>query len=229
MVGVPKLLPSYAGLLVEEEVKELTKALTPSRPSLAIIGGAKFHTKEPVVKKLLQIYDRVFVGGALANDFVKAEGYEIGASLTSDSDPSHLKELLKNPHLLLPLDYVVAPPGSKREAGHAALPNGVQKSDSILDNGPQTIAMLSEAIMSTKTILWNGPLGNFENGFTEATEAVARAVAASKAYSVVGGGDTVASIEKLNLNDRFSFISTGGGAMLEYLVDGTLPGIAVLN
>jgi len=229
MVGVPKLLPSYAGFVVEEEVKELTKALTPSKPSLAIICGAKFRTKEPVVKRLLKTYDRVFVGGALANDFMKAEGHEIGRSLTSDTDPSHLKELLKNPQLLLPLDYIVAPPGSKREAGHVATLDEVTKEDSILDNGPQTTAMLAEAIMGAKTILWNGPLGNYENGFTDATEEVARSVAASKAYSIIGGGDTVAAIEKLGLNDRFSFISTGGGAMLDFLVQGTLPGIAALN
>ncbi len=229
MVTLPKLLPSYAGLLVEEEVAELTKALTPSKPSFAVICGAKFSTKEPVLNRLLETYDRVFVGGALANDFMKAAGHTIGASLTSDTDPVHLRELLKNPRLLLPLDYVVAPRGGKRDAGRVATVDNVKDEEAILDNGPATVAMLETVVRGAKTVLWNGPLGNYENGFVDGTEALARAIAASGAYSIVGGGDTVAAIEKLNLNDHFSFISTGGGAMLDFLAEGTLPGIAALG
>ncbi len=229
MVGVPKLLPSYAGLLVEEEVGELTKALAPKKPSLAIICGAKFSTKEPVINRLLEIYDRVFVGGALANDFMKASGHTVGASLTSNSDPAHLQELLKNPRLLLPVDYVVAPKGATRDAGHVTRINDVREGEAILDNGPETVAMLSDIIKNAKTVLWNGPLGNYENGFVDGTQGLARAIAMSSTYSIVGGGDTVAAIEKLNLNNRFSFISTGGGAMLDFLAEGTLPGIAVLG
>lgn len=229
IVGVPTLLPSYAGLLVEEEVMELTKALAPKRPSLAIICGAKFSTKEPVITRLLPRYDRVFVGGALANDFMKASGHPVGTSLVSDTDATHFQALLKHPHLLLPLDYVVAPRGARRDAGRIADIDDVKEHEAILDNGPKTIAMLAEIIATAGTLLWNGPLGNYENGFTEGTEALARAVAASKTYSIVGGGDTVAAIETLHLNDRFSFISTGGGAMLDFLAKGTLPGLQVLQ
>jgi len=229
MVGVPKLLPSYAGLLLEEEITELTKALSPKSPSLAVICGAKFSTKEPVVNRLLERYDHVFVGGALANDFMKANGHSVGASLTSGADPEHLKKLLQNPQLLLPLDYIVAPMGGTRDAGRVSELGDIQANEAILDEGPKSVEMLSRAAANAKTILWNGPLGQYENGFVDATEGFAQAVAASNAHSVVGGGDTVAAIEKLKLNDRFSFISTGGGAMLDFLADGTLPGIAALG
>lgn len=229
VVGVPKLLPSYAGFLVEEEVTQLTKALKPKKPSLALIGGAKFSTKEPVLRKLLKNYDRVYVGGALANDFMQAAGKPVGKSLVSGANPLELKELLGDRRLALPLDYVVGPVGGSREQGRLARPHEVQADEAILDNGPETIAMLAERIRGAKTILWNGPLGNYENGFTEGTEALARVIAASKAHSIVGGGDTVAAIGKLKLDDRFSFISTGGGAMLDFLAKGTLPGLDALN
>ncbi len=229
MVSVPKLLPSYAGLLLEEEVRELTKALTPKKPSLALICGAKFSTKEPVVTRLLALYDRVFVGGALANDFMQAKGHSVGSSLTSHGDPARLAELLKNPRLVLPSDYVIAPPGSSHDAGRVATVDDVQDGEAILDEGPQTVAMLANDIAGANAILWNGPLGQYEHGFVDATEALAAHIARSNAYSIVGGGDTVAAIEKLQLNDRFSFISTGGGAMLDFLAEGTLPGIAALG
>lgn len=229
IIGVPKLLPSYAGLLVEEEVTELTKALAPGHPSLAIIGGAKFSTKEPVLGKLIQNYDHVFVSGALANDFMKAAGHTVGASLVSDADREHIEPLLRNPKLLLPKDYVVAQKGTTRADGRLAAIDDVQADEAILDNGPQTIEMLAGIVAIAKTVLWNGPLGNYENGFIEGTEALAKVIARADAYSIIGGGDTVAAIEKLNLNDRFSFISTGGGAMLDFLAKGTLPGIEALG
>lgn len=229
VVGVPELLPSYAGLLVEEEVRELSKALTPKTPALAIIGGAKFATKEPVLTRLLKQYDRVFVGGALANDFMQAAGRPVGKSLVSGADQVGVKALLGNRKLALPVDYVVAPVGAVRAAGRLCDIDGVGAREAILDNGPQTIAMLAERVARAKTILWNGPLGNYENGFVEGTEALAQIIAASNAHSIVGGGDTVAAIENLGLSDRFSFISTGGGAMLDFLAKGTLPGISVLD
>ncbi|MFA7310016.1 MAG: phosphoglycerate kinase, partial [Candidatus Paceibacterota bacterium] len=229
VVGVPEFLPSYAGLLVEEEVNELSKALFPKGPSLAIIGGAKFSTKEPVLKKLLVSYDRVYVGGALANDFAEAQGFPVGKSLVSRADRAELKMLIANRKLALPLDYVVALHGGDARAGRVADPRDVAADEAILDNGPKSIAMLSERAQKAKTILWNGPLGNYENGFTEGTESLARAIAASSAHSIVGGGDTVAAIEKLGVSSRFSFISTGGGAMLDFLAKGTLPGIEPLN
>jgi len=198
IVGVPKLLPSYAGLLLEDEAKELSKALSPKKPSLAVIGGAKFLTKEAALTKLLATYDNVFVGGALSSDFFKASGKDVGNSLVSNSDPELIKKILDNPKLILPVDSVIS-------------------NEMILDQGPKTSALLADLAYKAKTILWNGPLGNYEKGFTKGTEAFARAVADSGAYSVIGGGDTVASIEHLGLLSRFSFVSTGGGAMLEFL------------
>lgn len=229
VVGVPEFLPSYAGLLVEEEVRELSKALKPKKPALAIVGGSKFSTKQPVLKRLLRSYDRVFVGGALANDFMQAAGRPVGKSLVSQADKGALKALMGDRKLLLPQDYVVAPFGAARSAGRLALVADVRPEEAILDNGPQTIAMLAERAKSAKTILWNGPLGNYENGFAEGTEALAQVIAGTKAHSIVGGGDTVAAIEKLGLSEYFSFISTGGGAMLDFLAKGTLPGLEVLR
>lgn len=229
VVGLPEYLAPYAGLQLEEEVRVLARALRPKQPSLAIIGGAKFATKEPVLEKLLASYDRVFVGGALANDFMAECGYNVGTSLLSKNpDVRVLRRLLTHPKLMLPLDEVVAPRES-RGAGTLVAPNKVPSDQAILDDGPATVAALSNIVQKANTILWNGPLGNYENGFTEATEGIARAVAASNAYSIVGGGDTVAAIEKLDLADQFSFISTGGGAMLDFLAKGTLPGLEALE
>ncbi len=229
VVGVPKILPSYAGLLVVEELKELTKALKPKRPSLAIIGGAKFSTKEPVLKKLLKVYDRVFVGGALANDFIKAMGYPVGVSLTSNADMGSVKKLLSDKKLALPLDAIVAGTGQNRTLGRVTDLRGVQENESILDSGPETSKYLEQLITKSKTVLWNGPLGNYEDGFVDGSEALAQTIAQSKTVSVLGGGDTVALVEKANLGNSFTFVSTGGGAMLDFIANGTLPGIEALN
>lgn len=229
VVGVPALLPSYAGLTVEQEVTELSKALKPKRPSLAIIGGAKFSTKEPVLTKLLATYDHVFVGGALANDFLKVKGYPIGVSLVSDEGQDRIRELLKNKKLLVPVDVIVAPPKSKRDAGRVCDPADVHADEAILDAGPKTAAALVELINSSKTVLWNGPLGLFEDGFSDATNVLARAIVGSGTYSVLGGGDTISAVDALTLTNEFSFVSTGGGAMLDFLAQGTLPGLSVLH
>ena len=234
IVSIPKLLPSYAGLLVEEEVQELTRALKPAQNSLAVIGGAKFTTKEAVLTKLLESYAHVFVGGALANDFLKAAGYPVGKSLVSIADESAIKKILAHPNLVIPVDSVVIPfavVGTPDALSHARVAsNGdVRPDETILDHGPGTSALLAGLAAEAKTILWNGPLGNYENGFVHATIGLARAIAESKAHSVVGGGDTIAAIEGLGLLPRFSFASTGGGAMLDFLAQGTLPGIEVLH
>lgn len=210
IVGVPGLLPSYAGYLLEEEVSGLSRALTPKSPSFAVIGGAKFSTKEAVLFKLLKTYDKVFVGGALANDFLKAAGREVGESLVSEVNKVHIKKILMNSKLVIPEDSVVV-------------------DEKIMDHGQKTIALLSDLTRGAKTILWNGPLGKYEDGFMTATAAFARAVADSGARSVVGGGDTIAALEQLGFLSRFSFVSTGGGAMLQFLSDGTLPGIRAID
>lgn len=229
VVGVPKHLASYAGFQVEEEVRQLTKALQPAHPSLAVIGGAKFSTKQPVLEKLLAVYDRVFVGGALANDFMLECGYGVGTSLVSlDPDKRALRTLLKNPKLMLPLDEVVAPLGVQGGGKVVAL-DRVPRDQAILDDGPKTIEALGVLAEKAGTVLWNGPLGNYENGFEEATESFAQLLAASSAYTVIGGGDTIAAVEKLGLSERFSFMSTGGGAMLDFIAKGTLPGLKALD
>lgn len=234
IIGIPKLLPSYAGLLLEEEVRELGNALTPNHPALAVIGGAKFTTKEDVLAALLSSYDQVFVGGALANDFLKASGQEVGKSLVSNASEPVIKKLLANPKLVLPVDSIVVPAATagasdayarSRVAGLGQL----RPDEIILDHGPGTSVLLENLTKKAKTILWNGPLGNYENGFNDATNAFARAVASSGAHSIVGGGDTIASIEELGLLPEFSFVSTGGGAMLDFLAKGTLPGITALG
>ncbi|MEK7604358.1 MAG: phosphoglycerate kinase [Patescibacteria group bacterium] len=234
IVSVPELLPSYAGILLEEEVHELSRALTPTHPALAVIGGAKFSTKEPVLTRLLEHYDIVFPGGALANDFLQATGQAVGMSLVSIASKDRIKELLADPRLVIPVDSLVVDAhevGKTDARAHArvAEKGQVHPTDVILDHGPGTVAYLVERARSAKTILWNGPLGKYEDGFVDATNAFARAIADSGAFSVIGGGDTIAAIEELGLLSRISFVSTGGGAMLEFLAKGTLPGIAALG
>ncbi len=234
IVGVPELLPSYAGLLLEEEVAALSAALAPAHPAFAVIGGAKFETKEAVLATLFESYDKVFIGGALANDFLKASGQEVGKSLVSGADEQDVRALLANPKLVLPIDSLAVPAEARgaidmRQRARIRAAGEVAPDEIILDHGPATSALLADLAQKARTILWNGPLGNYENGFTDATDALARAVAASRAQSTVGGGDTVASIENLGLLSRFSFVSTGGGAMLDFLAQGTLPGIDALK
>lgn len=230
VVGIPKYLPAYAGLLVMKEVAELTKALTPKSPSIAMIGGAKFSTKEPVLTRLLEVYDHVFVGGALANDFIARKQYPVGVSLTSkDANVDDIDTLIKNPKLMLPIDEIVAAPDAKRAAGRVVSLGEIAPVEAILDDGPKTVEALARVISTASTVLWNGPFGNYENGFVDATEGVAKAIAASHAHSILGGGDTVTAVENAHLTEHFSFISTGGGAMLDFLAKGTLPGLEALQ
>jgi phosphoglycerate kinase len=234
IVSVPKLLPSYAGLLVEEEVLHLREALTPKSPSFAIIGGAKFSTKEKVLSTLLKTYDYVFVGGALGTDFLRAAGHEVGKSLVGDTDGDAMLKILANEKLLLPVDSLVVPanvaltPEARSHARVAGV-GQVHDDEVILDHGPGTIALLTHLVQHSKNILWNGPLGKYENGFVDTTNALIHTIADSGAHSIIGGGDTVAAIEKLGLLSKFSFVSTGGGAMLDFLATGSLPGIDALD
>ncbi len=228
IVGVPAILPSYAGFLLDEEIRQLSIARTPEHPAFAIIGGAKFSTKEPVLKKLLSLYENVFVGGALANDFLGAKGYTLGTSLVSGADNVAINAFLKNKHLVLPIDAYVAHSGAERPSARVAKVDDVHQDESILDAGPDTQKQFSRLALNAKTILWNGPLGHYESGFTEGTKAIASAIAQSGARSIVGGGDTITAIEELDIAEHFSFISTGGGAMLDFLIHGTLPGIEAI-
>ena len=224
IVGIPKLLPSCFGQTFIKEYEALKKAMLPMAPALLILGGAKFETKLPLIEKYAAVYDHVFVGGALANDMFKAKGYEVGTSLVSKGELS-LTTLLRNEKILLPIDVTVQGP----EGVRIAAPEDVQEDESMLDVGPATIAMLHAYTKEAETILWNGPLGNYEAGFSAYTEACARLVGESDAYSVIGGGDTIATIESLGLSDQFGFLSTAGGAMLTFLESGTLPGIEAIT
>lgn len=224
IVGLPQLLPSFAGLQFQSEIDNLNIALKPKSPSLLIIGGAKPETKIPLAKKFLKIVDYVFVGGVPANEFFKASGFEIGKSVVSGKD-FDLNETLSNKHLIIPEDVLV-------KGLHGTLikdPRAVGADEVIADVGPKSLARLKEIVHSAGSIVWNGPLGIYEEGFTKHTEELARAVSKSSAYSIVGGGDTFAVIGALRYEDAFSFVSTAGGAMIQYLLDGTLPGIKALE
>ena len=209
IVGVPLYLPSYIGLQFALEIKELSKAFYPKKPFLLILGGAKFDTKLPLLKKFIHIADYIFVGGALANNFFKEQGVDIGHSLASEGNFG-LKELLNTGKIILPEDTII-------------------KDGKILDAGPRTMENLKSIISASKLVLWNGPLGGYENGYKVATLALAKIISESSCESIIGGGDTIASIKELDLFDKFSFVSTGGGAMLDFLATGTLPGIEALK
>lgn len=224
-VGVAKLLPAYAGITLTEEVTELRKAMQPESPSLFLLGGAKFETKMPLVEKYLETYDQVFIGGALVHDILKARGLEVGQSLVSDISLVGAPFLV-SPKLVTPVDVVVL-----TETGEKVVRpvDGVHPTDKIMDAGPATMAMLVPLINAAKTVLWNGPFGNYEAGYVETTELTAKTLAESQAFSIVGGGDTVAAIEKLGLNDKLGFVSIGGGAMLTLLEHGTTEALELLK
>ncbi|MDO8510324.1 MAG: phosphoglycerate kinase [bacterium] len=223
IIGIPTFLPSFMGLLFEEEVSHLSAALNPEHPFLFVLGGAKFSTKLPLVTKFLEIADNVFIGGALANDLFKAQGFSVGDS-TISSDPFDEDKILSNKKLLLPTDVVVEKEGKKS----LKRPSEVREGEKIFDAGTETLKELEGEIARAQFILWNGPLGYFEKGYTEGTQKLAKLVAASSAHTIVGGGDTLAAIEGLKLMDKFTFVSTGGGAMLDFLAHETLPGIEAL-
>ncbi len=224
MVTLPTLLPAYAGLTLLEEVTELQKAMEPESPSLLILGGAKFETKIPLVEKYLDLYDHVFVTGALLNDILKAEGHSVGVSLVSNLSLVGAPFLF-SAKLIPAIDVVVTGPDGIRTVAI----DDVGELEKITDMGPLTIASLEHYIKNAATILWNGPLGLYENGAPGGTHAVARMIADADAFSIIGGGDTVAAVEELGLNDQFGFVSIGGGAMLTLLEHGTTPALEALE
>ncbi len=227
VVGVPQYLPSYAGLQLEKEVANLSLAFKPSHPFLFILGGAKFETKLPLLAKFIEIADEIFVGGALAHDLFKVKGYEIGQSIVSKTDVD-LSAFIKSPKLLMPIDVV-------NQEGVSKAADSLEATDQIMDSGPKTVSMLKEKIESAKFILWNGPLGKYEGGFKQPTLEVAKMIGEAtkkslgKVISIVGGGDTIAATEELKNQSDFTFVSTGGGAMLDFLAKGILPGIQALE
>lgn len=223
IVLLPKLLPGYIGFQFEREIKNLGMALKPKRPFLFIIGGAKVETKIPLMKKFLKEADNVFVGGALANNFFKEMGYEVGESLIDKAD-FNLSHLLKNKKLILPVDVVVG----KRPSDVKKLKD-ITKKDTIYDSGPETLKVLEKLVSKSKFILWNGPLGNYEKGYDEGTKSLLKMLARADAKTIIGGGDTLTLAFNMKIHNKFDFVSTGGGAMLDFLADGKLPGIDALE
>lgn len=223
IVGVPKLLPSFSGFVFAEEVTELSKAFSPAHPALLVLGGAKFETKTPLIERFLSIVDHVYVCGALANDLYHARGYEVGVSLISDCIIS--QKLPENPKMLVPSDVIVRAPTGNAEKGA----DNVEKNEKIVDAGSEAIADLRALVENAAFVLWNGPLGEYEAGYDQGTIALAQMLAECDAETIIGGGDLLAIVSKLGLLECFSFVSTGGGAMLEFLASGTLRGIDALK
>jgi phosphoglycerate kinase len=224
VVGVPALLPSAIGLQFQKEIENLSQALHPEHPFLFVLGGAKIETKLPLLKKFLRLADTVFVGGALANTLLFAQGHPVGASVF-DKDVGDLQDVLGFSSLHTPDDVVVRRDGK----AHSVSNQHVGTKDMIVDVGPGSIQSLRDTVARAKLIVWNGPLGWYEEGFTQGTEELLRMIAESKATSIIGGGDTVALVSSLKLENKFTFVSTGGGAMLDYLANETLPGLEALK
>ena len=234
--GVAHLLPGYAGFLIEKEVAALGGALeSPARPFTAILGGAKVSDKILVVERLLQKVDRLVIGGGMAFTFLKAQGHEVGKSLVEEDRVALAKDLLarakaKGVEVLLPTD-IVAADAFKEDSPYRTVRMGHVKPDWMgLDIGPQTVEAFRKAIASSKTVLWNGPMGVFEwEPFAQGTMAIAHAVAECKGTTIVGGGDSAAAAKQFGVEGKVTHVSTGGGASLEFLEGKVLPGIAALE
>jgi phosphoglycerate kinase len=226
IVGVPALLPSYAGLNFEREYSFLSQALGAPAPSLAIIGGAKPETKIPLIATLTAKMTDVFIAGVSANVVWQSRGLSIGTSATTDDGIPEVAVVNAAQNTYLPSDVrIVDAEGDLK----VVAPDKVTKNAAIVDAGPQTLRELSDLIDDASFILWNGPLGEYEKGYTESTHALAHLLAKSGKRVIIGGGDTVTAITRLNLDDAFTFVSTAGGAMIDFLAHGTLPGIEALK
>lgn len=211
-VGIAEYLTSLEGPIMRMELNALKKVMGhPGRPFTLIVGGGKMSSKLPVIKNLLPKADHVLLGGGAGNTALKAAGYDVGKSIFENSLISETKKLISNPKVLYPADFRVS-------------------GKSILDIGPNTISAFSDIVSSSKTVVWAGPLGMFERkAFSRGTEAIARAIAKSDCFSVAGGGETTSAIISYGLENKFSFLSTGGGAMLEFLAGKKLPALEALR
>ncbi|MDP2946122.1 MAG: phosphoglycerate kinase [bacterium] len=213
VLAVTKFLPSYAGFLLVKEIENLSKAInSPKEGKTLILGGAKIDTKLPVIKNFLDKAENILIGGAIANVFFKAKNVDTKKSLIDDNFLSEAKKLLKeNDNIIIPEDYIIS-------------------NDMILDIGPEAINKFIKAIDASKMVIWNGPLGKVEEEkFSDGSRKISEAIINSNAFSIIGGGDTIAFLEKLSLVDKFNYVSTGGGAMLEFLAKNKLPGLLALG
>ena len=229
--GVAKFAPiACAGPLLAGELDALQKSLhAPERPMLAIVGGAKVSSKLEVLKSLATKVDHLIVGGGIANTFLAASGINVGKSLCETDLIPLAKELMAQTSIPLPIDVVVAKKFSAEAAATTKLVAEISDDDMILDIGPQTAAMFADTIAAMKTIIWNGPVGVFEiPQFAHGTEAIAKAVAANAGFSIAGGGETIAAIDTFGVTESISYISTGGGAFLEYVQGEVLPAVDIL-
>jgi len=235
--GVARLLsPALSGLLMEQEIRYLGLALAaPKRPLVAVIGGAKVSDKIMVIENLLSKVDSLLIGGGMAYTFLRAQGFSVGKSLVEEDRIELAKTLLQKAEdqgvkLLLPQDHVIAAE-FKADAAHRICSNNDFPADLMaLDIGPKTIASYADTLAKAQTVIWNGPMGVFEfDAFATGTMAVAQAIADSSALSIIGGGDSVAAVNKSGLEGRMTHISTGGGASLEFLEGRALPGVVALT
>jgi len=235
-VGITEYLDSTFGFLMENEIDVLSKVIkSPEKPLIAILGGAKVSDKIGVIDNLLSKVDAILIGGGMAFTFLKAQGYEIGKSLFEEDKIDIANELLKKAEekkvkFILPLDVVCAKEFSNEAEAHIKELDLIEKDEMGLDIGPKSVKIFKDVLEKSKTVVWNGPMGVFEfDKFANGTIEIAKALADSNAYSVVGGGDSVSAIEKFGLEDKINHISTGGGASLELLEGKKLPGIVAIK
>ena len=230
--GVARYAPqACAGPLLAAELTALTQALAnPARPMVAIVGGAKVSTKLEVLDALSEKVDQLIVGGGIANTFLAAAGYPVGKSLCEHDLLPEAQRIAEKTRIPLPTDVVTAKEFADDAAPRVVAVADVGEDEMILDIGPESAGVMAAILRGAGTILWNGPVGVFEfDSFAHGTEALARAIAASEGFSLAGGGDTLAAIDKFGIADKVSYISTGGGAFLEYVEGKTLPAVAVLE
>ncbi|QJR80216.1 phosphoglycerate kinase [Alteromonas pelagimontana] len=235
--GVAKFAPkACAGPLLAAELDALGKALDkPARPMVAIVGGSKVSSKLTVLKSLAEKVDQLIVGGGIANTFIAAQGYEVGKSLVETDLIEEAKRLVADAKanggdIPVPTDVVVGKAFSESTPATLKAVDSIDADDMVFDIGPDSVAVLVDILKNAGTIVWNGPVGVFEfEQFSAGTKAIAQAIAESEAFSIAGGGDTLAAVDKYEIADKISYISTGGGAFLEFLEGKTLPAVAVLE
>lgn len=236
VVGVTKFMPSYGGLLLKREVEMISKAVeNPKKPFVAILGGAKISTKIHLVEKLMEMADYLILGGGIANTFLKAQGYEIGKSICEYEEEEAARKMLfqavqKNTRILFPSDVAIGD-STESTVDEVVSVAMVPAEKLILDIGPETQAKFGNIIAQAATIVWNGPVGLFENPqYRRGTDFIYYSITEnSDCVSIVGGGDTISAISKKEYLDKITHISTGGGAMLEFIEKGSLPGIEALK
>ena len=230
--GVAKFAPTAcAGPLLAAELENLEKALAnPARPMVAIVGGSKVSTKLTVLETLSDKVDQLIVGGGIANTFLAAAGYNVGKSLCEEDLIPQAKALMEKCDIPLPSDVITGKKFDENEPATLRPVENIGDDDMIFDIGPVSAAVLAEILRDAGTIIWNGPVGVFEfDQFADGTEDIARAIAESDAFSIAGGGDTLAAVDKFGITDKVSYISTGGGAFLEYVEGKELPAVAALE